>query len=83
VVGRTPSASKEASQKFSTFLTGSNPDPKKFVEEFHDFAVFRYLGLVGGAPDEIRGDRSAQTTHLQELCEVELAGLEPATSWVR
>jgi hypothetical protein len=45
----------EASQKFSTFLTGSNPDPKKFVEESHDFAVFRYLDLVGGAPNEIRG----------------------------
>src|SRR4030095_10443850 len=46
----------EASQKFSTFLTGSNPDPKKIIEEFHDFAVFRYLDLLGGAPDEIRGD---------------------------
>jgi hypothetical protein len=46
----------EAAQKFSTFLTGSNPDPETFVEEFHDFAVFRFLNLVGGAPDEIRDD---------------------------
>jgi hypothetical protein len=46
----------EAAQKFSTFLTASNPDPETFVEEFHDFAVFRFLNLVGGAPDEIRDD---------------------------
>ena len=46
----------ESAQKFSTFLTGSNPDPETFVDEFHDFAVFRFLNLVGGAPDEIRDD---------------------------
>jgi hypothetical protein len=46
----------EAAQKFSAFLTESNPDPKKFIEEFHDFAAFRFLDLVSRVPIEIRAD---------------------------
>jgi hypothetical protein len=32
------------------------PRPKKFIEEFHDFAAFRFLDLVSEVPIEIRAD---------------------------
>jgi hypothetical protein len=46
----------EAAQKFSGFLTESNPDPKEFMREFHDFSAFRVLDLVSRVPIEIRAD---------------------------
>ncbi len=67
----------DAAQKFSTFLTGSNLDPKKFVEEFHDFAFFRYVGIVGGAPDEIRGDMQVLDDAFQKYVDA-FAAWEPA-----
>jgi hypothetical protein len=67
----------DAAQKFSTFLTASNPDPNEFVEEFHDFSFFRYIDLVGGAPDEIRGDIQVLDDGFQKYVDA-FAAWEPA-----
>jgi hypothetical protein len=70
----------ESAQKFSTFLTGRNPDLEKFAEEFDDFAIFSLLNIVPGAPDEIRDDLQvlddAFSKYLDAVAGVDLGNLD-------
>jgi hypothetical protein len=71
----------KAAQKFSAFLTGSNPDPEKFIEEFHDFAAFTFLAIVSRPPDEIRDDLlvldDAFLKYVDAVADLDIGNLDP------